>query len=310
MSSADRTTLHFAPGGHVTRVEPGPILVDTNCRTAKDVFAPGAGWTLMAGEDAPTGTWTGITRTADRVAVMARIGLHPDGTRTASLAPLPPDEVGNRRLQALELWLRALGEDIRAHTDVLLAGAQEALDEDRNSTAEEDAALVARVKGAARHILERSHATALLRHGGPAADLLGELAVAGTPELPFQRPMAALVAQEPGLDLTAVSGALADLGLSVSTVPEGRSVVAHLEETRMHCAAVVLGRHEAVPEGGLDAWLERFLGPMLRIEIAHLKPARFRTTEAGRLQLDADLTPTQVLQAVRTHAGDRGLGLG
>jgi hypothetical protein len=310
MSSPDRTTLHFAPGGHVTRVEPGPILIDTNSRTAKDVFAPGPGWTLMAGENAPATTWTGITRTADRVAVMVSLGIHPDGSRTATLAPIPPEQLGDRRMRALELWLRALGEDIRAHTEHLLAGAHEALDEDRNSTAEEDAALVARIKGAARHIQERSHAPALLRHGGAAADLLGELSVGGTPELPFQRPMAALVAQGAGLDLTAVNGALADLGLSVSTVPKGRSVVDHLEETRMHCAAVVLGRHEDVPEGGLDVWLERFLGPMLRIEIADLKPARFRTTEAGRLQLDADLTPDQVLQALRTHAADRGFSFG
>ena len=310
MSSRELTALQFAPGGDVLRVEPGPILIDTQCRTAKDVFAPGPGWTLMAGEGAPTGSWTGITRTADRVQVLASLGVHPDGTRTATLAPLPPDAIAHRRLQALERWLRTLGEDVRSHTDALLSAALESLDEDRNSTAEEDAALVARVKGAARHVAECSHAPALLRHGGAAADLLGELSAAGTPDLPFQRPMAALVAHGGGLDLTGISGALYDLGLSVCVVPAGRSIVAHLEETRMHCAAVVLGRHEDVPEGGLDRWLERFLGPMLRIEIANLRPARFRTTEAGRLQLDADLSPPQVLQAVRTHAADRGLAVG
>lgn len=310
MTSRTLTTLQFAPGGHVLSVEPGPILIDAHCRTAKDVFAPGPGWTLMADDDAPTGSWQGITRTSDRVPVLASIGVHPDGTRTATLAPLPPDEIAHRRLQALELWLRELGQDVRTHAEDMLAASLEALDEDRNSTAEEDAALIARLKGAAHHVAERSQAPALLRHGGAAADLLGELSAAGSPALPFQRPMAALVAHGRGLDFTGITGALTDLGLSVTTVPEGRSIVAHLEETRMHCAAVVLGRHEDVPEGGLDTWLERYLGPMLRVEIANLRPARFRTTEAGRLQVDADLTPAQVLQAVRTHAADRGLELG
>ncbi|MEC7947239.1 MAG: hypothetical protein VX265_06695, partial [Myxococcota bacterium] len=136
------------------------------------------------------------------------------------------------------------------------------------------------------------------------------LSACGTAALPFQRPMAALVAPDSDLDLTAVTGAMAELGLSVSMVPEGKSVVAHLETTRMHCAAVVLGRHEQVPAPGFDRWLERFLGPMLRIEIARLRSAGFRTTPAGRLQLDADLTPNDVLAAIRTHAADRGLDFG
>lgn len=310
MSSREQTTLQFSPGGHVVNVEPGPIQIDRQSRTAKDVFAPGPGWSLMAGEDAPTGSWQGITRTSDREQVLATIGVHPDGTRTATLAPLPPDQIAHRRLQALELWLRGLGEQVRTHAETMLVAGQEALDEDRNSTAEEDADLIARIKGAARHITESSHAPALLRHGGAAADLLGELSATGIAEHPFQRPMAALVAHGGGLDLTGITAALSDLGLSITTVPQGRSIVAHLEETRMHCFAVVLGRHEDVPEGGLDVWLERFLGPMLRIEIANLRPAQFRTTEAGRLQLDADLSPAQVLQAVRTHAADRGLKLG
>lgn len=304
------TTVHFAPGGHVLRVEAGPVTIDAQCRTARDVFAPGPGWTLMAGEDAGSSRWQGITRTADRAIVLATVQLGPDGRRTATLAPLAEDELAHRRLLAVERWLQGLGDEVRAQTSALLAAAQEALDEDRNSTAAEDAALLARMSGAAREVSRHMNAPSLLCHGGPAADLLGELSAGGTAALPYQRPMAALVATDSGLDLTAVTGALAELGLSVSTVPQGRSVVTHLETTRMHCAAVVLGRHEQVPGAGFDRWIERFLGPTLRIELACLRPARFRTTQAGRLQLDADLTPGSVLAAIQTHAADRGLEFG
>lgn len=310
MNPSDSTTLHLAPGGHIIEVSPGAVPVPDDSRTARDVFAPGPGWTLMAGAEAPAGRWVGITRTADRVAVLAELVVLADGSRSAVLSPVPPSEVSLRRLEALERWLLALGADVRTQTRDLLACTEAALAEDRNSTAAEDAALIARAKGSARQIDAWTHAPALLHHGGGAADLLGELTVRGTPDLPFQRPMVALVAPTPGLDLTALYGALTDLGLSVDTVPEGQSIVAHLEETRMHCAAVVLGRHEDVPEGALDHWLERFLGPMLRVEVAPLRPAQFRTTEAGRLQLDPDLTPRQVMAAIRRHAEDRGLELG
>ncbi|MEC8425056.1 MAG: hypothetical protein VX000_14830, partial [Myxococcota bacterium] len=152
------TTVHFAPGGHLLRVEAGPVPVDAQSRTAKDVFAPGPGWTLMAGEGAGSSFWEGITRTAERATVIATVRLEPDGRRTATLAPVAEEALADRRLQAVERWLRSLGEEVRAQTAVLLAAARAALDDDRNTTAAEDAAALVQMNEAAQRISQHMDA--------------------------------------------------------------------------------------------------------------------------------------------------------
>jgi len=78
----------------------------------------------------------------------------------------------------------------------------------------------------------------------------------------------------------------------------------------MRCSEAVLRRHEDILEGPLDHRMERPCGPMLRVELAPLDSAQFRTTRAGGLQLHPDLTPRQRLAATRRHGADRGDELG
>ncbi len=299
----DATCVRFIPGGDVLSVERGSVPVDPGSRTYRDVFAPGPGW-IFGVEEATDVRWAGMTRDAERNVIFAAVEAGTDGG-SAWLWACDAVAEARRGQDVVAGFAHAIRQDASRAIAAITTIAHGLLDDAPEDPAEVEADITAAGRSAVQLLDELQ----LLRLGQAALMLIDERALGRPLPAPFRRGSVALVPHSGHQDLTAVGAALADLGFSLSEIPDqDETVLAHLERTRMHAAVVVL--EPGLPLGDLDRWIDQTLGDVIRVELRDLAPARFRTTPEGRLQLDRDLSPGQVVDALRRHAEARGIPLG
>lgn len=297
------TCVRFLPGGDVLSVDVGSVEVDIGSRTFKDVFAPGPGWLFGAEPDAEV-QWSGMTRDADRELVFADIAVGRDGGE-AKLWPCDALAAARRALDVAAHYAGIIRFEVGQRVAALVMTGHHLLDEGEFDPSEIEADLTSTGR-AANDALKGLNALAL---GQAALVCLDESTLIRPLPAPFRRRTIALLPHNGSQDLTAVTAALGDLGFSTTEIPDqDTTVLDHLERTRMHAAVVVL-ESRAMPAGDLDRWVDHTLGDIIRIELCALAPARFRTTPEGRLQIDRELSPAQIVDAIRRHAESRGLAL-